>query len=822
METLIQDLRFAVRNFRKSKGMVVIAVLTLALGIGANTAIFSVINAVLLQPLPFRDSGQLVRMFETEAAPGEYPITGPDYLAWKRENKTFQDMSFFSWPRGMNLSGQGSAQQVVTVPTEANFFSVLGTQPMLGRGWTQGEDQAGGSRVAVLSFGLWRSMFSGDPNIIGKEIELDAANYKIVGVMGPTFQFPQGTEVWIPQDMSTKGVGPAGSHGPWAIGRLKPGVSVQAAQADLKVISARLEQQFPATNHKVSAIVHDLHESMVGRTKDSLLLMLGAVILVLLIACANVANLLLSRAVARQKEMALRCALGASRQRLVRQLLTESVLLSVLGGAAGLLLAIVGIKLLTTAKALAIPATNPVEVNTTVLLFTLTVAVVAGILFGLVPAIQTSRPDLNEDLKGSGSTTTHSKQKKRTSNILVIAEVSLSLLLLITASLLMKDFIAMRSANIGVRTDHIWTGRVRLPAAKYTTQLQQFQFGQAVLEKVRRIPGVSQASITDVLPLLGGSNGYIKLPGHENELMSGALVERHNVSTEYFGAFNIPVLKGHAFDQDALETEMRVDDRIRELTKDGAQLTPEQARSLVYKTIINKTMADHFWPGQDPIGQLYTDNASSPWYQVIGVVGDVKQWGLAQDTQPESYHVWDGQTSFTLVVQTSVEPTSITNAVRESVTSLDPTLPLFRVRTMQDVINETSAGSRFLTSLLGVFAGLALVLAVVGIYGVLSYSVTQRTHEIGIRMALGATPRRIIGLVLSHGMKLSVIGFVIGGFSAYASRKLIASSLSMIKAEDPTIFLLAPALLGLIAVLACSIPAARASRINPLVALREE
>ena len=824
METLLQDLRFGIRNLGKSKGVALVAIITLALGIGANTAIFSVIHAVLLQPLPFRDPGQLVRLYQTEAAPGQYPITGADYLDWKKDNKTFADLSFFHWPHNMNLSGSGEAQQVIGVPTEANFFSVLGVQPLLGRTWVAGEDQPGKGQVAILSYGLWRTMFHSDAAVIGKTIELDAAKYTIVGVMQPTFQFPVEAQLWIPQDMSAKGVGPRGNHGPGAIGRLKPGVTVQQGQADLSVISARLEQQFPETNYKVGAIVLPLHDTLVGKSRASLFMMLGAVVLVLLIACVNVANLLLSRAVAREREMAVRSALGASRMRLVRQLLTESVLLGLLGGVAGLALAAAGIKFLVSLKSLAIPPTNPVQMNTAVLLFTLGVAVLAGILFGLVPALQISRPGLFDELKGgAGNTATASQQKRFTSNLLVIAEVGFSLLLLISAGLLLKDFKAMRDTNIGVRTDHIWTAALRLPPARYAKQPQQFHFAQALLEKVQQLPGVETASISDRLPLFGGSNGYIHLPGHETEPMGGPLVESHNVSPDYFHAFNIPVLQGNAFQQEDLENEIRIDEQQTKITDAGGEVTAEQGRNMIYNSVINQTMANQFWPGQSPVGQLYTTgDEKGPWHRVVGVVGDVKQWGLSQPVQPESYDVWDGQAQFYFVIHTSVDPASITGAVRQAVAGSDSGLPLYRIRTMQDLIADNSAGAQFITTLLGVFAGLALMLAVVGIYGVLSYQVTQRTREIGIRMSLGATPANVVRLVLMQGLRLAFWGFAIGVISAYATRRLISSSLQMIKADDPAIFFATPVLLLLVAMVACSVPALRASRINPMVALRQD
>ena len=544
--------------------------------------------------------------------------------------------------------------------------------------------------------------------------------------------------------------------------------------------------------------------------------------LVLLIACVNVANLLLSRAVARQKEMAVRAAIGASRARLVRQLLTESVLIAVFGGVVGLFVAIGGIQLLTSMKRLALPPTNPVEINLPVLLFTFAVSVISGIIFGLVPAFQTSRPDLSEELKGTGASSLN-RHKRSTSNVLVIAEVGFALLLLISAGLLLKDFMTLRNTNIGVRTDHVWTASLRLPDARYGELPQQFHFGQAVLEKIRQVPGVESASISNRLPLNGGNNGYIHLPGHETEGQGGPLVESHSVTVDYFKALNVPVLQGRLFNDQDLTTEMRNDETLNALTKADKQPDAVLGRQLVYPTVINQTMANTIWPGQNPIGQLYTSgDETGPWREVVGVVGDVRQLGLALPPSPEHYDVWDGSPQFTLVIHTSVEPAGITGSIRQAVASVDSSLPLKGVRSMQEVISDSSAGAQFTTTLLSLFAGLALVLAIVGIYGVLSYQVTQRTREIGIRLALGASRRNVLNLVVGEGLRLALIGFAIGMLSAFAARKLLSASLQVIKAGDPTIFVIAPLLLVIVAAAACLVPASRASRIHPMVALREE
>src|SRR5438067_1475606 len=475
METFFQDVRFAFRNLKKTRGFTAVAVITLALGIGANTAIFSVINAVLLQPLPFHQPGELVRLYETEAAPGQFPFAGPDFLDWKAQNKTFQDMTLFGWGQDMNLSGGGAPDHVLGISTEANFFSLLGAQPLLGRTWAPGEDEPEKDQVAILSYSLWQSHFGGDPKIVGNDVELNAKKYTVVGVMPAGFHFPSSAQLWVPQPMDTKHLHTRGSHWANAIGRLKPGVAVQQAQAELSLIAKRLEEQYPDSNHKVGAVVVPLHKDLVGDSRDSLLMMLWAVALVLLIACANVANLLLSRAVARQKEMAIRSALGAARTRLVRQLLTESVLLGLIGGVLGLALAWGGVRLMATAKDFGIPRTNPIEVNPAVLGFTLLLAVVTGVLFGVVPALQTSRPDVHDELKGgAGSSVSPGRRRRIASDILVVGEVALSLLLLVCAGLLLKDFVRLRNSNVGVRSERVWTAAIILPSATHKTLDQQF------------------------------------------------------------------------------------------------------------------------------------------------------------------------------------------------------------------------------------------------------------------------------------------------------------------------------------------------------------
>ena len=445
MANLLLDLRYAFRNLRNARGFALVAAVTLAIGIGANTAIFSIIDTILLRPLPYRAPSQLVRLNETESAPGRYPFAGPDFVDWKAQNSTFQDMTLFSWPTDMNLNAGGQPEHILALPTASNFFSLLGVQPLLGRTWADGEDQPGGDDVAILSYGLWNSRYARDPQVVGRSVELNSRKYTIVGVMPASFRFPWKSDAWIPQLMDPKALGQRGNHWANVIGRMKPGVTVKAAHADLKLVAARLEKQYPDSNDKIGAAVTSLRDDMVGDSRDSLFMMLGAVGLVLLIACANVANLLLSRAMARQKEVAIRSALGASRVRLLGQLLTESLLLSLTGGALGLLLAWGIVSLFSSAKSYSLPQFNAVQVNPAVLAFTFALAIVTGLLFGVFPALQMSRPDLHEELKGgAGASISHGRRRRFTSNALVVAEIALSLVLLVSAGLLLKDFARLR------------------------------------------------------------------------------------------------------------------------------------------------------------------------------------------------------------------------------------------------------------------------------------------------------------------------------------------------------------------------------------------
>ena len=821
---VMQDIRYALRGLKRAPGFAAVAILTLALGIGANTAIFSIIEAVFLRSLPFRDPGQLVRLYETEAAPGNYPFTGPDFLDWKTQNHTFQDMALFGWTGNTNLSGAGAPETVLTVPTESNFFSVLGAGPLLGRTFAADEDKPGHEQVAVLSYSFWQSYFGGKPDVLNRPIELAGRKFAIIGVMSPDFRYPSRAQIWIPMLMDSKSLGRRGSHQFNAVGRLKPGVSLQQAQADTSLIAANLEKQYPDSNHKVNASLVALHEDLVGHSRSSILMMLWAVALVLLIACANVANLLLSRAVGRQREMAVRSALGAARARLVRQLLTESVLLAACGALLGLLFAWGGIRLILSLKSIGIPSTNPISINPFVLAFTLGLAVLTGVLFGIIPALQISRPGVHDELKGgAGSSLTPTRARRLASDSLVVAEVGLSLLLLVAAGLLLKDFLRLRSSDIGVRPQGVWTAAVALPKASYPKEEQQAVFAQQLLSAVQAIPGVESAALTDRLPLEGGSNGYVTVRGRPYRAMSGPLVENHTITPDYFKAMGIPLQRGRLFSDADVAQSRAVDAHMQEVFDSGKQDAPAVSNALVYPVLVNQAMVKQVWPDQDPLGQMFSfGDQNGPWAQVIGVVGDVKEWGLTHEPVPEEYSILTSDSRVFVVVHTTLTPAAMTTAVRGAVSKIDSSLPLFQIRAMDDVIAEDASGQQFLAALIGLFAGLALLLAAVGIYGVLSYLVTQRTREIGIRMSLGASQAQVLSLVLGRGMRLAAIGFVLGGLAALAAGRVLSGVLHGVTPRDPLIFAATLGTLGLVALLACYIPARRAARVNPVVALRCE
>lgn len=830
MTMLGQDLKYAVRMLLKSPGFTVVAVLTLALGIGANTAIFSVINSVLLRPLPFKDPGRLVQLWETESAPGNYPLTGPDYLAWQSLNRTFDATSLYAWGRDYNASSAGETEPAAVTSTQGNFFSVLGVQPKLGRDFSAGEDQAGRNHVAILSYSFWQRHFGGRPDAIGKSIELNDEAYTLIGVMPSWFNFPSSavahTDIWMPMDMSQKTLTKRGWHSYRAIGRMKSGVTVAQARSDLATVAAGLAKLYPDNNAKVAAIVIPLKEGLTGDSRPALLILLGAVALVLLVACANIANLLLARATSRQREIALRAVLGASRWRVVRQLLTESILLALVGAALGLAGAWWCVDLLQSVKTLPIPAVAPVQIDITVLLFTVVVSVLVGVLFGLAPALHASQLNLSEELKSSAhALVSPSGWRRALRDALVVGEIAVSLALLVGAGLLLRSFARMRSADIGVQAKNVVTMGVILPDTKYTTLAARREFYDRLLDRVEHTPGVQAASVSTEIPLDGGTNGYVTVDGDKDPSHANQLVEWNYVTPDYFRTFGIPLLQGANFTPEDVQRTADVNLKIDDLYKQNPNLKSVPS-DLTFVAVINRAMAQTYWPNRDAVGKVFNENGIK--VTVIGVVGDTKEWDNIRDRIiPEAYYPLTltlGNPGFgvDLAVRTSVAPMSVLSGIRSDVRELDSSLALFRPQTMDQIVAQSMQDATVETYLLGIFAALAVLLAAVGLYSVMAYLVTQRTHEIGVRMALGAQQSDVLRLVVGHGSKLAGIGIAVGVIAALSLTRLMASLLYGVSATDPLTFAGVAILLAAIALAACIVPVLRATRIEPMDALRYE
>jgi putative ABC transport system permease protein len=817
-----QDLRYSVRMLLKSPGFTLVVVLTLALGIGANTAIFSVINSVLLRPLPFHQPDRLVYLRVTEASPGDYPLTGPDYLDWQSRNHTFEATSLYSWSGTANLSSTGQAASATLVHAQANFFETLGVEPRIGRSFAAGEDLQGRNHVAILSYGFWQQHFAGRVGAVGEAITLDSESYTIIGVMPASFNFPSATDIWTPMDMTPKALGQRGTHSYRAIARLKPGVALSEARADLTMICKQLAKQFPDSDGDALPVVRPLKEVLTASSQPELLILFGAVALVLVVACVNVANLLLARATERQREMAIRQAMGASRGRLIRQLLTESLLLSSMGAVVGLLGAVWLVGYVRTSDRIPIPRENPVQLDLTVLLFTLGLTLLVGILFGLAPALQTTHASLNDDLKFSAAPVLNAAGGRSLRDALVIGEVAISLALLVGAGLLLRSFGRMRNADIGVHTENVITMGLNLPETKYADLRSRRSFYDQLLVRTSRLPGVQMAAISTTLPLEGGTNGYVTVPGDTNPAHASQLVEWAYITPDYFDVMGIPFLEGRNLNSQDAEHAAEASAQVLKLVQSGKSpdaLPP----GLGLPAVINRAMAQTFWPNQDPIGKVFKNFLPMT---VVGVVEDVKEWGIREKAIPQAYMPLSAALAFVgfshVVVRTAVDPETVLAPIRRELADLDATLALSRPRTIRQVISDNMQDTNAQTLLLSVFAGLGLILAAVGIYGVMAYLVTQRTQEIGVRMALGAQQSDVLRLVLSHGVKLTVSGIALGTAAALGLMQLLRALLFGVGARDPLTFGMVALLLAVVALAACYIPARRAARVDPMIALRYE
>jgi putative ABC transport system permease protein len=814
MRNLLADLRYSFRNLRRSPGFTLAAIVVLALGIGANTAIFSIVNAVLLRPLPYPDSSRIMQIWHVPPAksfPGIslFSISPANYLDWQTQNHSFEAMAAYGFV-SFNVGGKDRPEELQGAPVAPEFFSILRTQPVLGRAFTSDENRPGQGHVIILGDNLWRNRFAADPRIIGQNIVLDGEAYTVVGVMAPKFKFPDWAQFWVPLAWDDAKRAVRGNHNYLAIGRLKPAVEMPTAQADLSNISSRLELLYPEDDKGWGATMLPLREQIVGDVRPALLVLLGAVAFVLLIACANVANLVLAKTLARKREIAIRTALGASRGALLQQVLAETTMLALAGAALGLLLAHSGLTL--TAKFLSdrLPSSADISLDAPVLAFTAFLAVVAGILAGLLPAVKFTHSDVNEALKSAQSRGS-SDSGGKTRSILVVCEVALSLVLLIGAGLMVRTLWELQKVKPGLDPSHVLTMTVPIPANKFSSPTGQISFFQNVLARVRALPGVESAGVIDALPFSGsGSHQPFSIEGRPVLPMSEQPeVDVRLISPGYLGAMHIPVIRG------------------RDLSDADAAGRPGAA-------LISEALAKRYWPNEDPLGKHLTLTFSPEIVrEVVGIVGDVKMDSLDQTRPVDTIYPSLGQLSaspgepwrsfgMTLTLRTFSTPQNAITAVTSVIHQVDPEIPVTDVLGMDEVIAQSVSPQRFNLLLLASFAALALLLAAVGIYSVLSYSVRRRVREIGIRMALGATPSQVLRLVVGDGLKPIILGVAIGVAAAVALSRVVASLIFGVRPTDPLTFSAVALLLIVVGVLASILPAYRATRVEPIRILREE
>jgi putative ABC transport system permease protein len=821
MNTLFQDIRYGARMLLKNPGITFVVILALALGIGANTAIFSVVDAVLLRPLPYPEAERLVFLNETSKAMDEISVSYPNFTDWRNQNQVFEKIGVYN-RNSYNLTGSGEAERIITGQVSADLFAALRVNPLMGRLFTNDEDKPGGTPVVLLSYPLWQRRFAGQAGILNQQLILNGKSYTVIGIMPNGYQFPSRVEMWVPvgQLSGEASWQQRGNHpGLYGVARLKPGVTFAQAKAEMDTIGANLEKQYTDSNAGNGVGLHPLLEVFVGDMRRPLWVLFAAVAFVLLIACANIANLLLARAQSRQKEMAIRSAMGAGRWRIARQLLTESVLLALVGGTLGMLVAQWGIKLILYISPDAIPRSKEISLDWRVFAFTIGLSFITGLLFGLVPALQAGVVDVHETLKETGRGTS-GKHWLRSS--LVIVEVGTTLVLLVGAGLMIRSFYRLQKVNPGFSYDHLTSFSVSLPRKKYVESEQREQFYNRLLENLRALPGVEATAAASGLPL--GNNGWQtsfvvdgrpRPPRDQTPLMEACLV-----TPDYFKAMNIPVKSGRAF-------ESR-DDRSWVVGKDFSKLDEDEKEVAPLNAIvIDEEFARRYWPGEEAVGKrIAMGSEKKPRFlTVLGVVGRVKMDGLSTDSKRVQGYFPFAQIpseGMTVIIKAAGDPNQLIAAVRQQVKAIDSDQPIYSVRTMDDIRTESVAPERLNLTLLSIFAGIALVLAVVGIYGVMSYSVTQRTHEIGIRMAIGAQPRDVFRMIIRQGMMLALIGVGIGLVGAFLLTRLMASMLFGVEPTDPATFAAIAVLLTTVALVACYLPGRRATKVDPVVSLRYE
>jgi putative ABC transport system permease protein len=806
MEDFIRDARYGVRSLAKNPGFTAVAVLTLALGIGATTAIFGVIDAVLLKPLPYPEAERLVKLYGHDESGETYMISPADYLEHYGKADSFERVAAYR-ESSFNLTGQERPERVSGAVVSPDFFTVMAVNPRLGRAISAGQDAPGGARVVVLSYGLWQRRFGGDAGVLGQAVDLDGEPRTVVGIMPEGFQYPAGSELWassrfaVPEHPLKPGDDPStrrDTHYFDVIARLKPGVAPEQAKAEADALAARLKQQYMDDEENAGATVVTLHEDLVGETRPALLLLVGAVAILLLIACANVANILLARGATRQKEIALRMALGASRVRLVRQLLTESVLLALAGGGLGVLFALWGMAPLRALIPPDVSNAATLSLDARVLIFTAVVALGSAVVFGLFPALNLADQDLNDALKEGGRGSASGARSNRARRFLVVSEVALAAVLLTGAGLLIRSFSRLTDVPVGFNSESVLSAQLTLPQARYPGKSDRALFVRQVVERLSNSPGVTSAAVISRLPLNpGASTRSVEVQGRTPPPAGDVAPDYLVTSPDYFRSMSIPFIEGRDFDE-----------------RDDAN-----AQRVV---IVNEATARHFWPDQDPLGRMI--KVDEDWSQVVGVVGNVRQHSLAQVPPPAIYvpYAQDPWPFMAFVVRTKSNPAGAAPALLSAIRSVDKDEPVYGVRTMDEVMSRSLSARRWRMLLLSLFAFAALILACLGIYGVTAYSVTQRTHEIGIRMTLGAQKRDVLKMVVLQGVKLALVGVAVGLLAALVLMRLATSLLYGVEVTDPLTLVAVPATLVGVTLLACCIPAIRATRIDPMVALRYE
>ena len=815
MNNLLQDLKHGLRVLLKNPGFTAAAIIVLALGIGANTAIFSVVNAVLLRPLPFHDPARLVQIWHVPPAksfPGmtEFAVSAANFVDWQQQNDVFDKMAIYTGS-SLNLTGREQPEALQGAAVSADFFSTLQVQPMLGRTFTPDQDQQGENHAVVLTYGLWKSRFAANPNIAGQTVSFDGQPYIVTGVMGPKFKFPGWAQYWTPMGWTDKERAVRGEHHYMVIGRLKPNTPIPQAQAQMNAISARLAQQYPEDDKGWGAVVIPLREQLVSDVRPALLVLLGAVAFVLLIACANVANLVLAKTFGRRKEIAIRVALGATGSRVVQQILAETLLLSFAGGALGLLLAHSGIALILKFLSDNLPKSTEVTLDASVLTFTIFISIVTGVIAGLLPAIRMTKTNVNDALKQGLGKTDSDSGGRRTRSILVVSEVALSLILLVGAGLMIRSLWLLSTLDAGFDPHNVLTMTIVVPRNKYSRPIDEIAFFDRVLSKVRVLPGVVSAGLIDDLPLNNeGSHQPFAIEGRPVQAMSDQPeIDTRTITPGYMSTMRIPLRRGRDFS-----------------AADG----PDRPGVV----LISESMAKRFWPNEDPIGRHLTMTFfPDKVREIVGIVGDVKLEGMDTAASSATVYLPTAQLSgsslgewhsfpMQLAVRTQLQPASLVSAVKNTIHSIDSDQPVTDIMTMDDVVDTSLSQRRFSMLLLAAFAVLALLLAAVGIYSVLAFAVRRRVREIGIRVALGAEVKDILQLVLTEGMKPALIGLLLGVAGALALGRVLASFIYGIAAYDLLTFAAVATLLAAVALLASIIPAYRAARIEPTRALREE